>query len=149
MSPRLGVTAKLTADSRTMLRASYGRFNQGVLTGELSPDPSRRDADDHDGVRRGHGRLHDARLGGRSQNQPGVRSGDTRTPHTDEYSIGVDRQLPLETRGRAAYIHKRGANFIGWTDVGGNIGRTPHAARRPMPASFRAHERRRAIGGSC
>src|SRR4029077_860810 len=26
LSPRLGVTAKLTADGRTMLRASYGRF---------------------------------------------------------------------------------------------------------------------------
>ena len=37
VSPRLGVTAKLTADGRTMLRASYGRFNQGVLTGELGP----------------------------------------------------------------------------------------------------------------
>ena len=36
-SPRLGVTMKLTADGRTMLRASYGRFNQGVLTGELAP----------------------------------------------------------------------------------------------------------------
>ena len=30
VSPRLGVTAKLTADGRTMLRASYARFNQGV-----------------------------------------------------------------------------------------------------------------------
>ena len=28
---------KLTRDGRTMLRASYGRFNQGVLTGELAP----------------------------------------------------------------------------------------------------------------
>jgi outer membrane receptor protein involved in Fe transport len=37
VSPRLGVTAKLTTDGRTMLRASYGRFNQGVLTGEISP----------------------------------------------------------------------------------------------------------------
>ena len=36
-SPRLGVTAKLSADGRTMLRASYGRFSQGVLTGELEP----------------------------------------------------------------------------------------------------------------
>ena len=34
-SPRVGVTAKLTADGRTMLRASYGRFSQGVMTGEL------------------------------------------------------------------------------------------------------------------
>ena len=37
LSPRLGVTAKLTANGRTILRGSYGRFNQGVLTGELSP----------------------------------------------------------------------------------------------------------------
>ena len=36
-SPRLGLTTKLTADGRTMLRASYGRFFQGVLTGELEP----------------------------------------------------------------------------------------------------------------
>ena len=35
-SPRLGVTPKLTADGRTMLRGSYGRFSQGVLTGEFS-----------------------------------------------------------------------------------------------------------------
>ena len=35
LSPRLGVTMKLTADGRTMARASYGRFSQGVLTGEL------------------------------------------------------------------------------------------------------------------
>ena len=29
-SPRLGMTAKLSADGRTLLRASYGRFHQGV-----------------------------------------------------------------------------------------------------------------------
>jgi len=36
-SPRLGVTTKLSGDGRTILRASYGRFSQGVLTGELEP----------------------------------------------------------------------------------------------------------------
>ena len=34
-SPRFGVTLKLTPDGRTMLRGSFGRFNEGVLTGEL------------------------------------------------------------------------------------------------------------------
>src|SRR4029078_8563507 len=34
VSPRLGLTTRLTSDGRTVLRASYGRFNQGVLTGE-------------------------------------------------------------------------------------------------------------------
>ena len=37
MSPRLGATARLTDDGRTILRASYGRFKKGVLTGEISP----------------------------------------------------------------------------------------------------------------
>jgi TonB dependent receptor-like, beta-barrel len=36
-SPLLGVTTKLSADGRTILRASYGRFYQGVFTGELEP----------------------------------------------------------------------------------------------------------------
>ena len=36
-SPRLGVTTKLSADGRTILRASYGRFYQSVFTGELEP----------------------------------------------------------------------------------------------------------------
>ena len=33
VSPRLGLTARLSRDGRTMMRASYGRFNQSVLTG--------------------------------------------------------------------------------------------------------------------
>src|SRR6185503_18387084 len=37
VSPRLGVVAKLSGDGRTIVRANYGRFNQGVLTGELEP----------------------------------------------------------------------------------------------------------------
>src|SRR5262249_12018619 len=36
-SPRLGATVRLSNDGRSMLRATYGRFNQGVLTGELDP----------------------------------------------------------------------------------------------------------------
>src|SRR5262249_35170132 len=36
LSPRLGLTARLTADGRTMLRTTFGRFHQGILTGEPS-----------------------------------------------------------------------------------------------------------------
>ena len=36
-SPRFGLTSKLSANGRTMLRASYGRFYQGVMTGEIEP----------------------------------------------------------------------------------------------------------------
>ena len=44
---------------------------------------------------------------------------ETRTPRTDEYSIGVDRELGRRLAVAVAYVRKDGGNFIGWTDVGG------------------------------
>jgi hypothetical protein len=43
----------------------------------------------------------------------------TRTPRTDEYSIGVDRELMPRLALGVAYIRKVGNGFIAWTDVGG------------------------------
>ncbi|MGE5813883.1 MAG: TonB-dependent receptor [Acidobacteriota bacterium] len=117
-SPRVGVTARLTADGRTMLRASYGRFRQGVFTGELSPF--------HPGVtpittyayERGTGdytrvvRTVDSRIN--LQFDPRIQP-----PHTDEYAVGVDREMGHRLAAAVAYVRKDGSNFIGWTDVGG------------------------------
>ena len=118
LSPRLGAVLKLSDDSRTIARASYGRFHAGVLTGELSPfhpgatTVTTRDyvvADgDYTFVR---SQIHPAtnlRL------DPGIRS-----PHTDELSIGIDRQIGRQLGVALAYIHKNGRDFIGWTDSGG------------------------------
>jgi hypothetical protein len=117
-SPRLGVTAKVTRDGRTILRASYGRFNQGVLTGELSPI--------HPGVAPITVTQFDPATGGYTRpvsvTDPKVNlllDPGSRTPRTDEYSIGVDRELGSRLAVAAAYIHKDGTNFIAWTDVGG------------------------------
>jgi hypothetical protein len=118
LSPRLGVTLKLTADGRTMLRGSYGRFSQGVLTGEFSGF--------HPGVTPVTTSAFDPATGGYTRVVRVVDSKTnlvldrhTRAPRTDEYSIGVDRELGSRVAVAAAYVHKRGANFIGWTDVGG------------------------------
>jgi hypothetical protein len=118
ISPRLGLTARLTGDGRTMLRASYGRFDQGVLTGELSPF--------HPGAAPVTTTAFDAATGAYttpvSVVDPKVNlliDPHTRTPHTDEYSIGVDRELRPRIATAVAYIHKSGSDFIAWTDVGG------------------------------
>jgi hypothetical protein len=118
VSPRLGVAERLTADGRTILRASYGRFNQGVLTGEISPI--------HPGVTPITTRAFDAATGGYtdlvSVVDPKINlllDPKTRTPRTDEYSIGVDRELGPRLAVALAYIRKTGSNFIAWTDVGG------------------------------
>jgi hypothetical protein len=117
-SPRLGVTWKLTADGRTILRGSYGRFTQGVLSGELSPF--------HPGATPTTTSAYVPATGGYTtvvsvvdprrnlQLDPGVRA-----PRTDELSIGVDREVGRRLAVALAYVHKNGDRFIGWTDVGG------------------------------
>jgi hypothetical protein len=117
-SPRLGVTSKLTADGRMVLRASYGRFSQGVLTGELGPfhpgnvPITTTDFDAATGGYTGASRVVDPRFNLRFDP-------NTRAPHSDEYSLGVDRELAHRMAVAVAYVRKDGANFIGWTDVGG------------------------------
>jgi hypothetical protein len=117
-SPRLGVTTKLTPDGRTMLRASYGRFHQGVLTGELGPI--------HPGQTPITTTAFDAATGGYTRlvsivdPKTNLRlDPETDAPLTDEYSVGVDRELGRGLSVAIAYIRKNGENFIGWTDTGG------------------------------
>jgi TonB dependent receptor/Carboxypeptidase regulatory-like domain len=118
VSPRLGVTARLSADGRTILRASYGRFTQGVLTGEISPI--------HPGVAPVTTTAFDPVSGGYTRPvsvvDPNVNlliDPSTRPPRTDEYSIGVDRELSPRWAAAVAYIHKTGDDFIAWTDIAG------------------------------
>ena len=117
-SPRLGVTTRLTADGRTMLRASYGRFHQGVLTGELGPI--------HPGQTPITTTAFDPATGGYTRlvsvvdPKTNLRlDPETGAPFTDEYSVGVDRELGRGLSVAIAYIRKNGENFIGWTDTGG------------------------------
>jgi len=132
VSPRLGVTMKLTKDGRTMLRGSYGRFSQGVLTGELQPfhpaapavttrsfNPA---ADTPDaGNYSGAARVVDPKLN--LSFNPHMRA-----PRTDEYSVGIDHAVGRQLSTAVAYIHKSGANFVGWTDTVGIY----HDETRPL-----------------
>ena len=117
-SPRLGVTAKLTSDGRTMLRASYGRFHQGILTAEYETV--------HPGNAPTTTYQFDQNTGDYTTFVETVDparditiDGDTRAPRTDEYSIGIDREIGRSLSVAVAYIKKDGRNFIAWTDAGG------------------------------
>ena len=117
-SPRLGLTAKLTGDGRTILRASYGRFVQGVLTGELEPF--------HPGATpvtlAAFNSTTGDYSGASSTVDPKVNlqfDRETRAPRTDQYSIGVDRAVGGPLTLSVVYVRKDGGDFIGWTDVAG------------------------------
>lgn len=118
VSPRLGATAKLSADGRTLLRVSYGRFNQGVITGELAPF--------HPGQTSVTTRGFDSATGGYTRVISVVDpkrnlqlDSAMRPPRTDQYSIGVDHELGRQVAIGIVYVRKEGDDFIGWTDVGG------------------------------
>jgi hypothetical protein len=44
---------------------------------------------------------------------------DTQTPRTDEFSLAFDREITRGVRTSAAYIRKRGSDYIAWIDRGG------------------------------
>lgn len=117
-SPRLGVNLALTKDARTTLRASFGRFHPGILTTELQA------------VSPGFGPITVAFYDPAAQRYSDVSSivdplsnvridTNTRSPHTDQYSIGIERGIGHDWSIGASYVRRTGSDFTGWKDVGG------------------------------
>jgi len=108
---------KLDSGGRTLLRASYGRFAQGVLTGEIAGfHPGAPTTTTKAWVAEDGGYTRTASIGDPSLLRLNP---DLRAPRTDEYGIGVDREVGSRLQLAAAYVRKSGANFIGWEDTGG------------------------------
>jgi hypothetical protein len=120
-SPRLGVTLKLGSDGRTILRASYGRYSQGVFTGELEPfHPGNGLTTTFDFVPATGEYTQVRSVVDPRVNlllDPGIQA-----PRTDEFSIGLDREIGRRLAVAIAYVRKDGSNFIGWTEVAGQYG---------------------------
>jgi Carboxypeptidase regulatory-like domain/TonB dependent receptor len=111
-SPRLGITNKVGASGRTILRASYGRFYQGVLTAELDQFHPGATPAITTNMATGQSRVEDPRVNLRLDPA-------TRAPFTDEYSVGVDRELGRSLVMAIAYVRKKAHDTIGWTDIAG------------------------------
>jgi len=114
-SPRVGVALKLTSSGRTILRASYGTFTQGLLTGELSPF--------HNGqqIQYNQNYLAGQPSGPVFEVNPASLQfdSDIQAPRTDVYSAGFDHELGKRFVLSAVYVEKHGRDFISWTDIGG------------------------------
>jgi Carboxypeptidase regulatory-like domain/TonB dependent receptor-like, beta-barrel/TonB-dependent Receptor Plug Domain len=120
-SPRLGVNVKLTRDGRTVLRAFYGRFHPGILTTELqavSPGFGPITTASYDAARRAYSTV-TAVVDPLSNVQidPG-----TRSPHTNQYSVGLERGISRDWAIGASYVRRTGGDFTGWKDIAGDYG---------------------------
>ena len=129
VSPRLGATAKLSCRRpdiapRQLREIQPGRDDRGARAIPSRSDArSRREAS----IRRPAATRRVISVVDPKRNlqlDPGMRP-----PRTDQYSIGVDRELGRQIAIGIAYVRKEGDDFIGWTDVGGQY----RAETRTLP----------------
>ena len=117
VSPRVGVVIKLDTAGRTMLRANAGRFSQGMLTGEIAAvHPGRT----KNTIIREPSGVEVVRDPSQIELDPEIRP-----PHTDQYSIGIDREVSGRIAVSVAYVRKNGSDFIGWEEVAGSYREQP------------------------
>jgi hypothetical protein len=118
VSPRVGVNWKVTADGHNVLKAHYGRYYRGIVTGEfdnVSPSVSPRflfsGAYDEAGEP-----IDPVLVADNSQLRvdPGLKS-----PYTDQFIVGYERELAKGLGLALNYVHKRGQRYAGWRDVTG------------------------------
>jgi hypothetical protein len=118
VSPRLGLTTRLTSDGRTIFRASYGRFHQGILTGELATVHPGLTPTTTAGFDQATGQY--SRIISVVDPTINVRiDPNTRSPRTDQIGFSIDRDVARSATVTVAYVKKNGGDFIGWTDVAG------------------------------
>lgn len=117
VSPRIGFNWKLTKDGKTALKAHYGRYYRSVITGEFDDvAPSRppivafAGEYDEQGNRIGEEIVSDNT---NLQVDPSFKN-----PYTDQFVVGLERELHKDLGLSATYIYKRGENYGGWRDVG-------------------------------
>ena len=105
ISPRVGVNWKLSQDGNTVLRAVVGRYYDSLtLTSIESVHPGNAATtlakyDTATG-------LYDIILSVKDPRSNIAFDGSMKTPYTDQYSIGLDRQVARNMAVSASYVHK-------------------------------------------
>ena len=126
VSPRIGFNLKLTEDGKTVLRGHYGRYYRAIITSEYSAlGPSF--TPKFSGLWNFDGNQFDPdslSLFASNENQkvdPGYKN-----PYTDQFIVGLERELTKDVGVQLNYIHKKGRNYGGWSDTAGQYESVPY-----------------------
>lgn len=121
ISPRIGFNLKLTDAGSMVMRGNYNRAYRGVVLSELTgayPGQPASSLRRYDPATRDYTTLVSTTVPGSNiQLDPNVDA-----PFTDQYSLGIDRQLAKAMALKVSYVYKHGENQLGWKDVGGVYG---------------------------
>ena len=117
----MGINVRLTSDGRTVLRATAGRYYRTVFLNDFT------------GMHPGITPVTLARFDPVTGDYTTIISVTDSTanlavdanidaPYTDQYSIGVDREIARSLGVSVTYVHKTSGDQIGWRDIGGIYG---------------------------
>lgn len=124
-SPRVGFNLKLDNAGRSVLKAHYGRYYRGIITGELSQiGPAV--ATVYLGTWNFEENAFNNDLEVVFDNSNLSVDPNYKPPHTDQFIVGLEHQLARDVGVRVNYTYKRGRNFPAWQDVGGEYVQVPY-----------------------
>ncbi len=126
VSPRIGLNYKLTGDGRTVLRGHFGRYYRGIVTGEFAPTaPSV--APVYLGTWDFAANAFDpSSLSLAFDNTNLSVDRDFKSPHTDQFVASIERELFKNLGVAVHYTYKRGRDYGGWRDIGGQYEQTTY-----------------------
>ncbi len=118
VSPRVGVNFKLNESGSTLLKAHYGRYYRGIVTGEFdntTPSISARYL--FSGLYSAAGVPLDQDLV--SDNSRLSVDPDLKNPYTDQFIAAWEQQVGADLGFSVSYVHKRSEQQTAFPDVGG------------------------------
>jgi outer membrane receptor protein involved in Fe transport len=124
VSPRIGFNWKLTGDGRTVLKGHYGRYHRAVATGEyankIGPSITPIYVGPYDVPSGQFGELTLSRSNENLGFDP-----DYESPYTDQFILGLEREIVRGLGAQLNYVNKRGRRYAGWQDITGVYARVP------------------------
>lgn len=123
--PRFGFAYSLTSDKKTVLRASFGRYYDSLLAAQFDwPGPGATDLYKYS-WNGAQWELYDLVPGSMGYTiDPNLKN-----PYSDQFSIGIERELLANFSLGALFIYKNEKNLLGQQDVGA----TYEAVQRTSP----------------
>jgi hypothetical protein len=121
VSPRIGLNWKVTNDDKTVVRVTVGRYYRPLFL------------NDYLNVHPGIATTTLSRFNPATNSYSTILSvtdpraniavdPDTKSPWTNQFSVGIDRELMRNMAISASVVHKTWGDQIGWVDIGGTYG---------------------------
>ncbi len=111
ISPRFGLNYQLTSDMKTVVRASYGRYYDALIIGDWEDATPAQATWYMYGYNWGSGEYDDLWSVWEPTSDLGL-DPDLKAPYTDQFSVGIERELFPNFSLSATLIYKKSLNII-------------------------------------